>query len=93
MNELEQKRLIINSIDEQMIKLFEQRMNIAKDIALYKKLNNLPIVNEEREKTLIDRNISLLNNQELSSYYLDFIKEVIALSKEYQNAIIKNESK
>ena len=93
MNNLEQNRQLINSIDQQMVKLFEERMNIVKDIALYKKENNLPILNEAREESLINKNKSLLNNSELSSYYTEFIKEVLSISKKYQNEIIKNESK
>ena len=92
MNKLDEKRLLIDSIDEQMTKLFEQRMNIVKEIAQFKKENNLPIFSEEREKILIDKNISYLNNKEIKSYYLEFIKKVVALSKEYQNELTKNES-
>ena len=92
MNKLDEKRLLIDSIDEQMTKLFEQRMNIVKEIALLKKENNLPIFNKEREKILIDKNISYLRNKDIKSYYFEFIKKVVALSKEYQNEITKNES-
>ena len=93
MNKLDEKRLSIDLIDQQMTNLFEQRMNIVKDIALYKKENNLPIFNEEREKVLINKNLSFLNNEEFKSYYLEFINKVLSLSKEYQNEITKNESK
>ena len=39
MNKLEEARLIINSVDKEMIELFKKRMNAAKMVALYKNEN------------------------------------------------------
>ena len=40
---LEELRLEIDKIDDQLIKLFEQRMDIAAKIGAYKKENGLPV--------------------------------------------------
>ena len=53
MTKLEQARKKINEIDEKMAKLFEERMEASKEVALYKKENALPIVDKMREKELI----------------------------------------
>ena len=37
-------------IDQQLIKLFEQRMNVSKDVVTYKLANNMQIFQPEREK-------------------------------------------
>ena len=52
--DLSQLRSQIDSIDDQLISLFGQRMEIAAQIADYKKQNNLPIYvpSREREKLL-----------------------------------------
>ena len=47
--ELQDIRQQIDSIDTQLIELFKQRMNCAKEVGLYKKKHNTPILNEERE--------------------------------------------
>ncbi len=65
MNKLEEARLIINEADHELIESFKKRMNAAKMIASYKKENNLPIYDEEREKALINKNIILLDSEEL----------------------------
>ena len=52
MTKLEQARKKINEIDEKMAKLFEERMEASKEVALYKKENALPIVDKMREKEL-----------------------------------------
>ena len=36
MKDLEQCRREIDEIDQQLIKLFEQRMNVSKDVVTYK---------------------------------------------------------
>ena len=56
MTKLEQARKKINEIDEKMAKLFEERMEASKEVALYKKENALPIVDKMREKELILKN-------------------------------------
>ncbi|EHO52027.1 hypothetical protein HMPREF9099_01563, partial [Lachnospiraceae bacterium oral taxon 082 str. F0431] len=45
MNELENLRERIDTIDKELITLFEERMNVVNDIAEYKINNNLPILN------------------------------------------------
>ena len=57
MNKLEENRQLINEIDKKIVELFEQRMLISKEIALYKKENNLPIFDEQREKEVLKKNI------------------------------------
>ena len=49
MNELENLREKIDTIDKEMIALFEKRMDIVADIAAYKIKNNLPVLNQNRE--------------------------------------------
>ena len=40
MKDLEQCRREIDEIDQQLIKLFEQRMNVSKDVVTYKWIRN-----------------------------------------------------
>ena len=53
MNKLDDARQEIDLIDKQMAELFSRRMEASKNIANYKKLNNLPIANKEREAKII----------------------------------------
>ena len=82
-------REIINEVDSQMIELFKKRMNAAKMVAEYKKENNKPIYDKEREEALINRNLEALNDKELVQYYKTFIEGVLTASKDYQKDLIK----
>mgnify|MGYP002520204429 FL=1 len=61
MNKLEEARKKINSVDEEIAKLFEERMKAAKQIAEYKKENGLPITDTSRELELINKNSKFVN--------------------------------
>lgn len=90
-NKLEIARDEINKIDEEMIKLFCQRMNCSKEVALYKKANNLPVLDASREEQIINKNLSILNNERLKDYYLTFFNGLLTASKDYQREILKDE--
>ena len=74
----------INSIDEELVKLFEERMETVAQIAEYKKRNNIGIVDSDREKEVIDRAVSLLANKNLKEYVTFFIEDLMTISKHYQ---------
>ena len=81
-------REIINEVDAQMIELFKKRMEAAKMVAEYKKENNKPIYDKEREEALINKNINTLNDKVLEQYYKTFIEGVLTASKDYQKDLI-----
>lgn len=88
MTELEKARTIINETDSQMAKLFEKRMDAAKMVASYKKEHGLPIDDFAREEELIKRNTALVVNEEYRSYYVDFLKSTIGISKNLQHRLL-----
>ena len=55
MRDLNGIRQEINEIDEKLTELFRRRMDCARDVAEYKKANDIPILNAEREREVLDR--------------------------------------
>ncbi len=88
MKDLKQCREQLDSIDNEIIKLFEQRMSIIRDVAIYKKENNLPILDETREKIMLQKNLEKLDNTELKEYYKSILETYLDVSKKYQIKII-----
>ena len=86
MKDLNESRLIIDDIDKKMKELFIKRMETVKDIALYKKQNGLAIFDEKRESAMFERLGGDLD-EGLKDYYLDFLKNVVRISKEYQKEL------
>ena len=89
MDKLEQARLEINDIDREMAELFARRMKATKSIAEYKKERGLPIYDASRESVVIQRNAENIKDYAIRSYFVKFLQEEMAISKQYQESIIK----
>ena len=53
--ELSDIRNQIDGIDGQLLELFLRRMELAEDVAAYKKAHGQPILNRSREQEILDR--------------------------------------
>ncbi len=89
MNELEQCRKEIDEIDKELINLFERRMDVAIRVANYKKENDLPIYDEERESKVIKKNVDNLKNKNYDLLARRFFLIIMELSRSLQESIIK----
>lgn len=83
-NKLEEARKIINEVDSQMAKLFVERMRAAELVYEHKKEFGLPILDSEREKEVIEKNSALVEDEVLKGYYIDFLKNLMSVSRTYQ---------
>ncbi len=87
MTKLEESRAKIDAIDAQLTQLFEQRFEEVKKVIEYKLEHHMPILNESREEIIIHKNESLIQDDDIRPYFLLWYKEMLALSKEYQQEI------
>lgn len=84
MRTIEEVRKDINDVDIKMAKLFEERMSYVEEILKYKKSQNLAIIDENREKQLLQKNLTNIHDEELKKYYKTFFEGVLKSSKDYQ---------
>ena len=84
-NKLDEARRIINEVDAQMAELFVRRMRAAETVYEYKKELGLPILDEKREAAVLEQNSALVEDEALKGYYVDFLKNVMSLSRAYQH--------
>jgi monofunctional chorismate mutase len=82
---LDELRKEINTIDEQIMDLFKQRMSVSKKIGEFKKQNNLPILDSKREASMFDVYKKLFDNDALWNHYRKVLETLMNVSKEYQN--------
>lgn len=78
---LDDYRKEIDIIDKKMKDLFIKRMNLVNKVVEYKIENNLPVLDSNREKEMFS-NIDI--NDDYRKFYIDFLTQVIRISKEYQ---------
>lgn len=89
MTELEKARQKINEIDKEMAKLFCQRMQEVKTVAEYKRLHGIQVSDLAREAEIICHNSKAVENEDLKSYYIDFLQHNMDISKKYQHRLLE----
>ncbi len=83
MEDLTELRKNIDKIDEEMVRLFKQRMWLSSQIAAYKRGHDLPIFVPEREA----EKLTALKSRvmpELEPYLEELYSTVFHLSRQYQ---------
>ncbi|MBQ7045893.1 MAG: chorismate mutase [Clostridia bacterium] len=83
-DKLEKARQIINEADSQMAELFVKRMQAVKMVYEHKKEYGLPILDQKREEAVIEKNSALVSDEVLKEYYIDYIKNLMSISRAYQ---------
>ena len=74
----------IDTIDDQLVKLFGQRMDVAAQIAAYKKENNLPIYVPVREREKL-QDVAEKAGPEMANYTRVLYSMLFELSRSYQS--------
>lgn len=75
----------IDEIDIKLTELFESRMRLVEEVALYKQKNNLQTADTNREQEVINKNVKRLSNQDLIEEVKEFYQSLFNISKKYQN--------
>ena len=89
--ELDALRMKIDDINHQMVKLFVERMNTSMDIAKFKAENGLPILDKERERTILNR-MALEAGEPFEDYTQVLFRTLFELSRSYQSSLMANEN-
>ena len=82
--DLKELRGQIDEIDDQLVSLFCRRMDIAAQVADYKKANGLPILVPGREREILQE-VSQKAGPEMAAYTRTLYSMVFELSRSYQN--------
>lgn len=88
MDKLIEARKKINETDAEMAKLFCRRMAAVKDVLEYKREHGLPVLDTARENAVLEANSALIKDEALKEYYVSFIRDTMAISREYQRALL-----
>ena len=89
MKDLTMLRKKINEVDKEMAKLFCERMNAVKEIAIVKKQNGISIYDKKREEDIIEKNSELVEDEILREYFVIFLQNNMKVSREYQARLLE----
>ena len=82
--DLQDYRKQIDEIDEQLVALFQKRMDVASGIAAYKKEHNLPVLDAGRERDKLNDVCSKVR-PEMRNYTSVLYSSMFELSRSYQS--------
>lgn len=82
---IEKLRNNIDNIDKELTKLLEARMNTVLEIAELKKQENLPVLDSNREKLLLEKIESFVENSDFIPAILATYTDILKHSRDYQN--------
>ncbi len=88
---LEECRVKIDSIDDRLADLFKERMEVAKEVAEFKKANNMNVLNNEREREIIER-MTARTGDDLAIYTKVFYNTLFDLSRSAQIKLMAKET-
>ena len=88
-NKLQKAREIINRVDKEMANLFVERMQACQMVAEYKKEHGLEIYDPVREEQVVIKNSEYVEDEKLRGYYVNFIKNNMKVSREYQSELMQ----
>ena len=89
MKDLKELRKEITQVDNAMAELFVRRMALVHDVAEFKMKNGLPVLDPGRENEVLENGAARVQDETLRSYYISFLKEVMAVSRRYQTSMMK----
>ena len=81
---LEECRKEIDSIDKELVALFVRRMNVAKDVAEYKRATGKAVYDSERERQLLEK-VEENAGEEFGDYARRLYSSILELSRNYQS--------
>ncbi|PQL18989.1 shikimate kinase [Veillonella denticariosi JCM 15641] len=81
--DIKEARKKIDSIDTVLVKEFEKRLNLIKEIGKYKDEHHLPLIDEERDEDIIALHKDLCKDENLSPYVKNYLKTVVSMSNEF----------
>lgn len=85
---LESLRKNIDTIDDQILDLFLKRLKCCEKIADIKIKSNIPILNEEREKEILNHIVA--ESENYSEETKQLFSEIMSISRDIQYKIIKS---
>ncbi len=89
MKSLEECRAAIDAADRQIVRLFEERMELCREVARVKLAQGLPVLDRSRENQVLDSRAVMLQD----AYWADSVRKlyegIMALSREEQEKLIR----
>lgn len=81
----------IDIIDRQLVSLFQQRMEVAKDVAAYKIANGVPVLDPERERQVLEAKAAMVADPQLKTDVAKLYETIMSMSRACQRRVMRDQ--
>lgn len=89
MSELDQMRGAIDEIDNQIVHLFERRMDVTRRVGEYKQKINMPVLDSRRERQVLAGKAALVSDPKLKTGVTLLYETIMGISRRQQREIVR----
>lgn len=89
MRELAKIRQELDEIDREMVKLFERRMTLCREVARTKLAQGKPVLDASREAQVLESRAAMLTDASLAEAVRALYREMMALSRQEQEKLLR----
>ena len=79
----------IDQIDDQIVKLLEERMHLVEGVVAYKKASGKAILDTKREEAIFEKVRSRVSNKKYEETIVETFSDILKRSRDYQDKNIK----
>ncbi|HGJ9625477.1 TPA: chorismate mutase [Streptococcus pneumoniae] len=79
----------IDQIDDQIVKLLEERMHLVEGVVAYKKASGKPILDTNREEVIFEKVRSRVEDKRYQETIVATFSDILKRSRDYQDQNIK----
>ena len=86
---LDMIRQEIDQIDDQIVKLLEERMHLVEGVVAYKKASGKPILDSKREEIIFEKIKNRVEDKRYQETIVATFSDILKRSRDYQDQNIK----
>ncbi|MCI5588192.1 MAG: chorismate mutase, partial [Lachnospiraceae bacterium] len=86
--DLKESRAKIDEIDKEIVRLFEERMDVATDVAAYKRSTGKKVLDPAREEEKINSLTALTDNEFNKMAVEELFRQIMSISRKYQYKVL-----
>ena len=87
--DLDTIRQEIDQIDDQIVKLLEERMHLVEGVVAYKKASGKPILDSKREEIIFEKVKNRVEDKRYQETIVATFSDILNRSRDYQDQNIK----
>lgn len=88
MKSLEQCRAELDAVDRQIVRLFEERMILCRDVAKYKIAHDMPVLDRAREEQVLHSRAAMVEDPYWAESVRALYEAIMAISRAEQDYML-----